>query len=777
MRQDESILHERIRELEARCEALEDEKRQLERLLDAFDDTVFVFDPVSGRPLRWNRAFREASGATEEEIRESHAPRDWYDADELARASAAMEKLSTEGRTRTRLSLLSRSGRRIPTEYQATLLEDFGGADVAAISVGRDVSEHLQARSTLERNEALVDALLRHSPAMTCIADAQGTIVEVNRSLCERLSLRPEEVVGAYNVLEDPSFQDPEKLALVRRALDDGEPSTFLHTFASRRLVRRTSAEEGTFHVSISLFPIRDPQGDVTHIVFQLVDLTELVAAEAARRETELRFLALVESIPDPLVVLDPELNHVLINEAVCKILQRPREEIMRTRYSEMFPEHEEHPFVKALSRVMATRTPEVLTQRWGIDGQPEVWFQMSIYPVTEGVMFFTRDVTAYKAMEERLVQSQKMEAIGTLAGGVAHDFNNLLTGVQGHVSLMSMELPPGHPCLEHCDGIAEIVRSATSLTQQLLGFARGGKYQVQATDANELLLRTTAMFSRTRRQLKVHTKPADDLWAVNVDRSQIEQVLLNLLVNAWQAMPEGGDLFLETRNAHLDADYVKAFEMEPGRYVHISVTDTGVGMDKETLARVFEPFFTTRAKGRGTGLGMASSYGIVRNHGGVITAYSELGKGTTFNIFLPATDDVVQEESRPSAVARSGTEMVLVIDDEEAVRRVTARLLERLGYRVLSAASGRAGVSMFADHVDQVDLVMLDMILPGENPTEILDGIREVSAEARVLLCSGYSLNGQAVGMLEHGCQGFLQKPFQLSTLADAVRKVLDEA
>ena len=777
MSESEADLRRQLAALQQRCESLEHDNRRLERILDGLDDTVFVFDPQTGRPLVWNRAFREASAASDEEIRQRHAPRDWYDAQELERASAAMEKLTTCGRTRTQLSLLSLDGRRIPTEYHATLLEDFDGLDVVAVSVGRDISEHLEARTTLERNQALFDALLRHSPALTWIADAEGTMVEISRALCDRLRVEPDSVIGTYNVFTDPDFQSPEKHALVRRALEQGEATTFLNTYTASRLAEETSPEAATFKVSISLFPIMGVQGQVTHVVFQLVDLTELMAAEAARRESEQKYRALVESIPDPLVVLDRNLDHVLINDAVPKILGRSRDEVMRGNYRDLFADNEGHPFLRAVLRVMQTRVPETLTAALAVGDQPERWIQQSIYPVPEGVLFFARDVSRYRAMEERLLQSQKMEAIGTLAGGVAHDFNNLLTGIQGHASLMAMELPQGHACMEHCEGISEVVRSASSLTQQLLGFARGGKYQVQPTDANALLVRTTAMFARTRRQLKVHTTAFEGLWNVSVDRSQLEQVLLNLLVNAWQAMPDGGDLFLETRNVRLGPDDVLPSDVGPGRYVQISVTDTGVGMDKETLSRVFEPFFTTRRKGRGTGLGMASSYGIVRNHGGMLTASSEPGRGSTFDIYLPATDEAVRREADAVSSSPAGSETVLVIDDEDAVRTVTARLLERLGYRVLSANSGARGVALFEAEHARVDLVMLDMILPGESPTEILDGLRSVTPDARVLLCSGYSLDGQAEGMLELGCQGFLQKPFQMAALADAVRTVLDDS
>jgi signal transduction histidine kinase len=225
------------------------------------------------------------------------------------------------------------------------------------------------------------------------------------------------------------------------------------------------------------------------------------------------------------------------------------------------------------------------------------------------------------------------MESLGTLAGGIAHDFNNLLMGIQGRTSLMVMDKDYSHPDFEHLKGIEDYVKSAADLTRQLLGFARGGKYEVKPTDINEMIKKSSSMFGRTKKEIKIHEKYQKDVWTVEVDQGQIEQVLMNLYVNAWQAMPGGGELYIETENVTLNEDYVKPYQVEQGNYVKISITDTGVGMDEATRQRIFEPFFTTKEMGRGTGLGLASVYGIIKNHGGFINVYSEKGEGTTFNI------------------------------------------------------------------------------------------------------------------------------------------------
>ena len=237
--------------------------------------------------------------------------------------------------------------------------------------------------------------------------------------------------------------------------------------------------------------------------------------------------------------------------------------------------------------------------------------------------LVFYEDITENTKLERQLQQSQKFEAIGTLAGGIAHDFNNLLMGIQGRASLMSVDLESSHPHSEHIKAIEGYIRSATDLTKQLLGFARGGKYEVRPIDINVLLIESAAMFGRTKKEIRIHNKLQNPPPVVEVDRRQIEQVLLNLYVNAWQAMPDGGEIYLETKIVTLDDAYCKPHQVKPGRYAKVSVTDTGIGMDESVCQRIFDPFFTTKEKARGTGLGLSSAYGIIKNHAGILTVYS----------------------------------------------------------------------------------------------------------------------------------------------------------
>lgn len=367
------------------------------------------------------------------------------------------------------------------------------------------------------------------------------------------------------------------------------------------------------------------------------------------------------------------------------------------------------------------------------------------------------------------------MEAIGTLAGGVAHDFNNLLMGIQGRTSLMMLDTDSSHSHNEHLKGIEDYVKSAAELTNQLLAFARGGKYEVRPTDLNNLVKSQNRMFGRTRKEITIRGKYEENLWSAEVDKGQIEQVLLNLYVNAWQSMPGGGNLYIQTENAILAEDTIKPFEVAPGRYVKISVTDTGLGMDESTRKRIFDPFFTTKEMGRGTGLGLASVYGIIKNHGGFIDVYSEQGKGSTFNLYLPASGKKVIEEVKLSKDVLKGAETVLLIDDEEMIIDVGKPMLKKLGYNALIARSGKDAIEIYKGNKDQIDVVILDMIMPVMDGGDAYDRLRKINPEIKVLLSSGYSVDGQATEILERGCDGFIQKPFSMKDLSQKIREILD--
>ena len=399
-------------------------------------------------------------------------------------------------------------------------------------------------------------------------------------------------------------------------------------------------------------------------------------------------------------------------------------------------------------------------------------------YPVegeSDTTIIILSDVTEQKKLEEKLQQARKMEAIGTLAGGVAHDFNNLLMGIQGNISLMLLDTKEDGPHSEEIKSIERCVESAANLTKQLLGFARGGKYVIKATSLNDLTEKLTRMFQRTHKNIAFHETYQPGLWSVEVDQGQIEQVMLNLYLNACQAIPEKGDLTVKTENVVLENNVAKSYDLEPGKYIKISVTDTGDGMDDQVRQRIFEPFFTTKEVGKGTGMGLASAFGIIRNHNGIIDCHSEKGKGSTFSIYLPVSFSPVLEDNEENIVLLKGSETILLVDDESIILEVGRRLLKELGYRVFIARNGKSALKIFSTCHDDIDLVLLDIVMPGMDGKEVFARMKQIKSDFHVLLASGYSLDWQAREMIEDGCHDFIQKPFKLHELSGKVRKVLE--
>lgn len=378
--------------------------------------------------------------------------------------------------------------------------------------------------------------------------------------------------------------------------------------------------------------------------------------------------------------------------------------------------------------------------------------------------------------MEDRLRMAQKLESMGLLAGGIAHDFNNLLTGIQGYASLMGLNLEPDHPNQSHIRIIESLVSRASALTRQLLGFARGGKYEVKPTRMDELVRGAADMLGRTRKEIRIHHDHSPDLWLVAADQGQMDQVMMNLFINAVHAMPNGGDLFLKTQNVVIDETEAYRLSIRAGNIVRITVEDTGVGMEAAILSSIFDPFFTTREVGKGSGLGLASVYGIIKNHDGVIDVESEPGRGTRFVITLPAIPDQPVSLAPPSSSPEiRGTGTILLVDDEEMIREVGQMMLEHLGFAVITASSGREAIQKYRQQEDDIDLILLDMIMPEMTGSQTFDQLKAINPEVRVLLTSGYSADGQAADILRRGCRGFIQKPFRVDALSGKIQDALN--
>ncbi|MBI5445784.1 MAG: response regulator, partial [Deltaproteobacteria bacterium] len=386
-------------------------------------------------------------------------------------------------------------------------------------------------------------------------------------------------------------------------------------------------------------------------------------------------------------------------------------------------------------------------------------------------------DVTEKKRLEEALAQTQKLESVGMLAGGIAHDFSNIITGILGYAALIKLGGQSQRALFEYAEKIEQSASRAATLTRQLLGFARKGKFKVEAVDANALAGELVGFLRETfDRSIDIATDTEAGLPAVRGDSTQLYQALLNLCINARDAMPEGGLLTLRTEFWDLETEEVlDCFRIAPGPYVRISVSDTGVGMPPEVKKRVFEPFFTTKEVGKGTGLGLSMVYGIAKNHGGYVDVQSEPGAGTTVRLYLPVTEEQpVAGGGEDRSVSSPRTGAVLFVDDETVLRQLVRNTLERHSYRVFLAEDGVEGIKIFGEQKEVLDLVILDMNMPKKNGRQVFEEIRAVKPDAKILLCSGYGPEEQFEELFRMGAAGFVQKPFRAEDLLREVENVL---
>jgi two-component system, cell cycle sensor histidine kinase and response regulator CckA len=503
-------------------------------------------------------------------------------------------------------------------------------------------------------------------------------------------------------------------------------------------------------------------------------------------KENEQRLQLLIDSLPAFISYIDAKQRFILANRQYEQIFNLRREEMVGREMRSIIGEANYQALVPHIQQVLAGRETHFELRTMLPDGSQQ-WWQSSYIPITDrdgaiaGFYTLALDLTEKKKaeeerfrLEEKLREVDKFKAIGTLAGGIAHDFNNLLMGIQGRASLMAVGMAPDDPRQEHVRAIEEHIRSAANLTKQLLGLARGGKYEAKPIDLNELVLDSALMFARTRKEIVIHQELHPAPLVVEADRNQLDQVLLNIFVNAWQAMPGGGTIYLKTCVTNLDQSLSAAHDIAPGLSAKLTITDTGCGMDETTRQQVFDPFFTTKDKQRGTGLGLASAYGIIKNHGGLITVYSEIGHGTTFTIYLPLSDKEVLAEQPRTEELQQGSGTILLVDDEEMILDVGQAMLTTLGYQAVIANGGQKALDLLADRNYSFDLAIVDLIMPGVDGGKVFDGIRASYPDLPVILCSGYSMNGQATAIMARGCNGFIQKPFNIKELSKIIRQIL---
>jgi PAS domain S-box-containing protein len=512
--------------------------------------------------------------------------------------------------------------------------------------------------------------------------------------------------------------------------------------------------------------------------------------AEEGLRESEERYRLLFESNPQPMWVYDLEtLAFLAVNESAVHHYGYSREEFLAMTIEDIRPTED----IPALHDAVASTSEGVDVARiWrhrkkdGAIIEIEITSHLLVFADRRAELILANDITesnrlkaALLASEEQLRQSQKLEAIGQLAGGVAHDFNNLLTAINGYSALARRRVGEDHPISSYLEEISKAGDRAATLTRQLLAFGRKQLLQPLAINLNDIVGEMSKLLKRLiGEDVQLVTKPSADLRQIKADPGQLEQVLVNLVVNARDAMPRGGTVTIETANTKLDGPYASAHVgVTPGDYVVLAISDTGTGMDHATRSRVFEPFFTTKEKGKGTGLGLSTVYGIVKQSGGNVWVYSELGKGTTFKVYLPQVDDDVaaRDESKTVVSTKRGSETVLLVEDEDMVRKLASELLEESGYVVMSAGGGEEAINFANQHKDRIDLLITDVVMPKISGKEVAAQLKKIHPETKVLFMSGYT--DEAI--VHHGIVdsdiAFIQKPFSQNALAQKIREVLD--
>lgn len=621
----------------------------------------------------------------------------------------------------------------------------------------------------LQEATLLLEAMLDAIPDIIGVQDIERRIIRFNKAGYEFFGMNEEEAAGkrCYDLIDEGK---PCNECVSKRILETSQPAQ-----AEKYLKHKD------LWMDIRAYPILDMDGRVFRIVEHWRDITELKKSQLSLVESEEKYRLLVENAKEAIFIYQDgrfRFSNHQAREMAKKVgmpgpQRKPLIEYLHEDDRGSNPDHLE----KRLSG-LDKKLPAMVFRAIDKDGYI-VWLELNTVNLTwqqkPATLNFVRDITHDKELEKRFQETQRMESLGTLAGGIAHDFNNLLMGIQGNVSLMYLDAEGNSVLTEQLENIEDCVDSGSRLTKQLLGFARGGKYVVKPNDLGKILKSSADMFGRTRKSVTIHGDYATDLWTVMVDANQIEQVLVNLFLNAWQAMQEGGDLYLKSENVTLDEKFVMPHDVDPGRYVKISVTDTGIGMDESIKRRIFEPFFTTHEPGRGTGLGLASAFGIIKNHHGVITVDSRLGQGSTFCIYLPATDKQPELENITYETIEMGSETILLVDDEKYIVDVGEMMLKGLGYTILTANSGQMAIDVFNQNQENIDLVVLDLVMPDMGGETVFHEIREIKPDTKVLFASGHYMSEQTRALLETGSSDFLQKPFNLRQLSTKIRCIID--
>ena len=659
------------------------------------------------------------------------------------------------------------------TSTGSRLIDEHGKVS-GFVGISRDMTEQREADEALRESEQKFRAIFENAPLGMFRSTPEGRFIEVNDALAEMLGFEsPEQVLCEIDNIADQIYADTEKRArIVTEQLTESARPPVLNRY------RRRDGSE--FVARLYLKTIRDEKGCPLYLEGIVEDLTELRRAEFERE----RLLSAIEQSGEVIVVTDPDGIIQYANPAFERITGYTLQEAIGRNPRFLKSGEQDDEFYQ---RLWATISAGCTWQGRFINRKKDgslytedatvspVWDQTG---QIHNYIAVKRDISKEIDLEERYHQSQKLEAIGQLAGGIAHDFNNLLLVINGYSEMAHESVDEGSQAKRALEGVMEAGQRAATLVSQLLAFSRRQMIQPETLNLNDVVSDLMKMLTRIiGEHIRLDFVPAQALEPIYADRGMMEQIIMNLSVNSRDAMSEGGELTIETDEVELNGDFAETQPwVEPGPYVMLTVSDTGCGMDEETLGHIFEPFFTTKGVGQGTGLGLATVYGIVRQHKGAIVPSSTLGEGTTFKVYLPVTrKEPARDEPKVETVPAGGTETILLVEDDLAVLKLVRQLLERKGYTVLTANNGKVAVDLFEQHADEIDLVILDVIMPEKSGVEARIAIKKENPGVPVLFATGYADNAFDTDFIMSESQPLLRKPYEPSELYRAVREAID--
>jgi two-component system, cell cycle sensor histidine kinase and response regulator CckA len=651
-------------------------------------------------------------------------------------------------------------------------------AEALLRAANRELDERVRQRTAeLDRAHESLKITLGSIGDAVIATDTEGRITLLN-GVAETLTGWPAEEVIGRPLSEVFVIINADTRAAVENPVDKVLRTGIIIGLANHTLLIGRHGRE--IPIDDSGAPIRNADGHVTGVVLIFRDIAERYRAESERQkllEADERLVGILTNINDGFLVVDRNWRLTFLNHKVSDLVQRPSEDLLGMTLWEALPSIVGTPAEAEMLRVMRDNVPV----RCIFQYDPlRAWFDAGAYPSGDGLSLLIRDITENQRLEGQLRQAQKMEAVGRLAGGIAHDFNNLLTVINGYAEYALQEIPSDFALRDSINQILLAGRRAAELTNGLLAFSRKSARQPAVLKLNDTVRATEKMLRRlVGEDIEITTALAENLLEIEADRSQLEQIVVNLAANARDAMPKGGILTIETSNTFVDFAGSQRLGVPPGPYSVLAVSDTGHGMDAETQARIFEPFFTTKGPGHGTGLGLSTVYGIVKQSGGAISVYSELDRGTTFKIFLPNSKGAAPNPDLPATeppilAPRGRRRTILVVEDEDSVRRLALTILDRHGFRVLQANSGYAALEVCRVESGNIDLVLTDIVMPLMSGEKLAAELRQVYPTLNVVFMSGYAEHAVVNQALLAPDVYFLSKPFTTASLLGKVHQAL---